>query len=339
MLTFEVNNPDGRKLSGYILLHLSDFSIAALREFYLLPGQYLPKTEIFSRLYYNFKMLNRRISGMIRLFRPELPLAAGICVTTGQVLALGRLPHVLTGFLAFASVFFLSASALIFNDYFDYEVDLINAPNRPLPSGSVSRSDVIGLGIAVTLVGFLAAYAISMSALLFSLLIWVAGFLYNWRYKQTGLPGNLLVCASVAATFIFGAVSVQAPWNEIVWTFSLMAFFLDLGEEIAGDAMDMEGDKKRASRSIALLKGRRFALILSVILWGLVILLSLLPALMGWLNKAYLLAILPTDALLVFFSIRLVKSQNPSEGRRAMRGAYLGTTLGIFAFLLGRIFG
>jgi geranylgeranylglycerol-phosphate geranylgeranyltransferase len=40
-----------------------------------------------------------------------------------------------------------------------------------------------------------------------------------------------------------------------VWTFSLMAFFVGLGEEIAGDAMDMEGDKQRGSRSIALLKG------------------------------------------------------------------------------------
>jgi len=130
-----------------------------------------------------------------------------------------------------------------------------------------------------------------------------------------------------------------APWNSIVWTFAFMAFFIDLGEEIAGDAMDMEGDKKRGSRSIALLKGKRFALQISIGLWCMVILLSFLPALLGWLGTSYLIMILITDVLLVYFSIKLLKSQTPQAGRRAMRGAYLGATLGIIAFLIGRFIG
>jgi geranylgeranylglycerol-phosphate geranylgeranyltransferase len=164
----------------------------------------------------------------------------------------------------------------------------------------------------------------------------VIGFLYNWRYKQTGLPGNLMVCASVGVTFILGAVTMQALWNGVVWTFALMAFFVDLGEEIAGDAMDMEGDKKRGSRSIALLKGKRFALQISIALWGLVILLSFLPVIMSWLGTSYLVMILITDIVLVYFSIKLWRSESPVSGRRAMRGAYLGATLGIIAFLIGR---
>ena len=168
---------------------------------------------------------------------------------------------------------------------------------------------------------------------------WVVGFLYNWRYKQSGLPGNLMVCASVAGTFLFGAVTMQDPWNIIVWIFSLIAFFIDLGEEIAGDAMDMEGDKKRGSRSIALIKGKPFALRVTVSLWGLVIVLSFLPLLLGLTGLGYLLMILITDFVLVFFSIRLLKSQTPETGRQAMRGAYLGATLGVFAFLVGQLFG
>ena len=204
-------------------------------------------------------MVSRKIQGMLRL-SARSPLAAGICTVLGQILAAGGLPPIWIGILAFISVFCLSAAALIFNDYFDYEVDLINAPTRPLPSGMVSPTEVIGLGVVVTLVGLAAAFAINLAALLFGIGIWLVGFHYNWRFKQTGLPGNLLVSTSVAATFIFGAISVQSPWNGIVWTFALMAFFIDLGEEIAGDAMDIEGDRKRASRSIAIRKGRRFAL-------------------------------------------------------------------------------
>jgi len=254
----------------------------------------------------------------------------------GQVLALGGLPSFKPGFLAFVCVFCLSASVLIFNDYFDYEVDRINAPSRPLPSGKVTRADVIGLAVATGLVGLACALAISLPALLVGILLWVIGFLYNWRYKQAGLPGNLMVSLSVASTFIFGALSVQALGSGVVWAFSGMAFFFDLGEEIAGDAMDMEGDKKRGSRSLARLRGRYFALRICVALWSLFIILSLLPLIIGWLGMSYFVIIGITDALLVYFSIRLLQSKDSDAGHRAMRGAYLTASLCVVAFVVGR---
>ena len=115
-------------------------------------------------------MPSQKINGLIRLFRPELPLAAGICVTTGQVLAAGRLPPWQIGVLGFICGFALSAAALILNDYFDYEVDLVNHPDRPLPSGTVTRADVLWLTAVTTLVGLSAALALSLTALLISVI-------------------------------------------------------------------------------------------------------------------------------------------------------------------------
>jgi len=274
---------------------------------------------------------------MIRLFRPELPLAAGVCVLAGQVLTTGTLPPLRTGLLGFICIFAISGSALVLNDYFDFEVDKINAPQRPLPSGAVSRVEALGLTVLATIIGLASAFALGLNALLISVFLWIIGFLYNWRFKQSGLPGNLMVSTSVALSFIFGAATMNEPWNKIVWVFSLMAFLLDLGEEIAGDAMDMEGDKKRNSRSIALLKGKAFALHISLILWGVMICLSFLPVIMGWLGINYLIIILLTDALFVFFSVRLVKAQTPEAGRKAMRGIYLGATVFVIAFLVGQL--
>lgn len=282
-------------------------------------------------------MLAKKIKGMIRLFRPDLSLAAGVCVLAGQVLTAGTLPPLRTGILGFVCIFAISGSALVLNDYFDFEVDRVNAPNRPLPSGAVSRAEALGLTVLATLVGLASAFALGLNALWISLFLWVIGFLYNWRFKQSGLPGNLMVSISVAFSFILGAVTMNEPWNKIVWVFSMMAFLLDLGEEIAGDAMDMEGDKKRNSRSIALLKGRPFALRISLILWGLMILLSLIPAVLGWLGIGYLIFILLTDGLFIFFSIRLVNAQTPEAGRKAMRGLYLGATVFVIAFLVGQL--
>jgi geranylgeranylglycerol-phosphate geranylgeranyltransferase len=282
-------------------------------------------------------MFNQKTKAFIRLIRPDLSLAAGICVVAGQILAAGKLPPLAVGLLGFITGFALSGSAIILNDYFDYEVDLINAPERPLPSGAVSRLEALVFTVVVTIAGLAAAWSLGMDALVVSIIFWIIGFLYNWHYKQSGLVGNLMVCASVGITFILGAMTVHDPWNRIVWTFSLIAFFFDLGEEIAGDAMDMEGDKKRGSRSIALLKGKRFALRITMACWLLVILIGLIPVILGWLGVTYLIFILFMDALIVYSGVMLWRSQDPASGVKAMRMAYIGLTLGIVAFLLGQI--
>ena len=281
-------------------------------------------------------MIFKKINGMIRLFRPDLSLAAGICVVTWQILTTGRLPALQTGVLGFLCGFALSAAALVLNDYFDYEVDRINAPLRPLPSGAVSRSEALLLTAAISLVGLIAAALLGLAALGVGILFWLIGILYNWRFKQTGLPGNLMVSASVAVTFILGAITVGLPWSRIAWTFGLMAFFFDLGEEIAGDAMDMEGDKIRSSKSLALLKGKPFALRLTAILWSLVIVLGFIPFALGWLGWIYLAVILCMVGLLAYCAVRLLRSSDAVSGRRAMRTAYLGATLAIVAFLIGQ---
>ena len=36
---------------------------------------------------------------------------------------------------------------MIFNDYFDLEVDRINAPQRPLPAGLLSQNEAIAFGL------------------------------------------------------------------------------------------------------------------------------------------------------------------------------------------------
>jgi geranylgeranylglycerol-phosphate geranylgeranyltransferase len=278
----------------------------------------------------------RKLSGMIRLFRLELSLAAGICVTAGQILALGGLPSARVGILGFLCAFCLSSAAVILNDYFDFEVDKVNHPDRPLPAGMVSRTDVVALTAVTSVVGLVAASALGWDVLLISIVFWLIGLLYNWRYKESGLLGNLMVSASVAVTFLLGAITVSEPWSGIVWVFSIMALFIDLGEEIAGDAMDMEGDKKRGSRSIALKKGKAFALRVSTALWGMVILIGFVPLVFGLMGTRYLMMILIIDAVIVFFTIRLLRSESAEAGRQAMRGIYLGATLCIVAFLAGQ---
>ncbi len=282
--------------------------------------------------------LNKKSQGILQIFRPELPIAAGICVVLGEIVALGGFPSLWEVALGFLCGFFISGSSIVLNDYFDFEVDRVNTPDRPLPAGLLSASEAILLAGVTALLGLVVAYLISIPAFLLCILFCTIGLLYNWKLKEGGLVGNLMVSSSVGITFILGGMAADGPWNKIVWCFAAMAFFLDLGEEIAGDAMDMEGDKKRGSKSIALVRGKTFALALSSSFFALVVLISFIPILFGWMGTTYLLLIFITDILITGFTIRLLKSKTPQEGRASMRGIYLGATLGLLAAILGQVF-
>ncbi len=282
-------------------------------------------------------MFPKKVRGIIQLFRPELPFAAGVCVVLGEVVALGTFPALRATILGFICGFFLSGSAIVLNDYFDMEVDRVNTPHRPLASGVVSPREAIVLAFLAAIIGLSASYGLGVPALLVCILFWVIGCLYNWKFKEAGLLGNLMVSSSVGITFILGGMAAGEPWNRIVWCFAWMAFFLDLGEEIAGDAMDIEGDKKRGSRSIAITRGRNVALALSASFFGLVILVSLIPVMFGWLGTSYLLLILLTDILIVLYTRRLLMSRTSEEGRKSMRGIYLGALFGLVASIVGQV--
>ncbi len=286
---------------------------------------------------HNHPDLSTRLRGLLRLFRFELPFAAGICTLLGEFLALGAFPTLRQIALGFISVFCISATALILNDYFDLETDRVNAPHRPLPSGMATPRDVVWLSIAVAAVGLLAAWLISLSALAVGLLLWVVGFLYNWRLKRSGIWGNLMVGFSVGMTFIYGGIAVGRPWNGIAWFFGVIAFLIDLGEEIAGDAMDLEGDRLAGSRSLALRLGREAALRISAGIFLLVILISSLPFLLGWLGWIYLLPITLMDTVILYFTFKLLVDDRTDFQRKYLRWIYLSGAAAILVILLMRM--
>lgn len=272
----------------------------------------------------------KKILGLFRLFRFELPFTAGICVVMGEILALGSIPPPREMLLGFMSVFFISATALILNDYFDIETDRINAPERPLPSGLVTKQEVLFLSVVVTLSGFVTGYCISITFMIVSIPIWIIGFLYNWHFKKTGLPGNLMVGFSVGMTFIMGGIAVNKPFEPIVWFFALWVLLIDLAEEIAADVMDREGDHKTGSRSLAVVLGPEKALRISVGIFLLVVIGSSVPFILGWMELKYLSPIVMTDVVILYSGLKLTDTRIANR-RKYIRWIYLS---GLAALLL-----
>ena len=283
-------------------------------------------------------MINDKIKGLIELLRPELPIAAGICVIIGEIITLGYFPSLEEVFLGFIWGFFLSGAAMILNDFFDIEVDKVNAPDRPLPSGLISSSEAIVFTIIITLIGLVASLFIGRLAVLLYIIFWVIGFLYNWKLKEKGLLGNLFVSSSVAITIILGGIVVGDPWNKAVVIFSLMVFIFNLGEEIAADAMDIEGDKKRNIKSIPILIGRKNALYISFSLFVIEIILSFMPVILGLFGLSYLIIISLTDIVILFLGIKLIRSRDIKQSRIYIRRLYLLALPGMFLSVISILF-
>jgi geranylgeranylglycerol-phosphate geranylgeranyltransferase len=206
-----------------------------------------------------------------------------------------------------------------------------------LPSEKVKRLEVILLTIITTAIGLVVALLINIIAFSVGIVFWIIGFLYNWKLKETGLLGNIMVSCSVAITFIFGGIAVGQPWNKIVWFFSFIVFFIDLGEEIGSGAMDEKGYRKRSSKSIAITKGKDYALRISSGLFAIVILISFVPFILQWLGVTYLIMIAIKDTIIFFDMIKLLQSKTSKEGRLYLRYIYLGATVSLLAFIVGQL--
>jgi geranylgeranylglycerol-phosphate geranylgeranyltransferase len=281
-------------------------------------------------------MVKIKVIGLFRLFRFELPFTAGICVILGELLALGKFPSIKEIFLGFLSVFFISASSLILNDYFDIESDKINAPERPLPAGLVTKKDVVFLSCIVTALGFLSSYIISFTAFLVVIWVWAVGLLYNWRFKKSGIFGNLMVSYSVGMTFIFGGIAVGQPFEKAVWFFGILVFLINLGEEVAADAMDITGDQHVGSRSLPVLLGHERALKISAVIFLLVTIISCLPYLFGWIEWISAFPILLMDVVILYLSKKLLDSRIANR-RIYIRWIYLSGLLAILIIIFLKV--
>jgi geranylgeranylglycerol-phosphate geranylgeranyltransferase len=279
--------------------------------------------------------LMNKIKGLAKLLRFELPFSAGVCVVMGQMLAKGEFASVLTTIFGFASVFLISASILVLNDYFDVETDKINAPYRPIPSNLVLPSEALFFSMLMLLTGLFLSYLIGITVLSISIVLTIIGFLYNRYFKKMGLLGNLMVSFSVGTTFIYGGATVGLPFNKMVIFFSLIAALIDLGEEIAADSMDIQGDLLINSNSLAIKYGKSAAVKISSCIFFFVILLSFVPFIADWFSLIYLIPIGIMDISIAYSSLRLLNTET-GKGRKFIRWIYLGATFGLIVFIIMR---
>ncbi len=245
--------------------------------------------------------------------------------------------------LAMIAVFFETAAGNVINDYFDYNIDLINKPERPIPSGRISLKNGRNYGyllfLAGTICGFLISY-ITNNWIPFAIVLIadIALYLYAYKLKSTPLIGNLTVGFMTGFGFVFGGFSINNP--DIIMTSIYLGFFafvMTTAREIVKDIEDMEGDKADGARTLPILIGAKKPAILSAIL---IIVDSALCPLLYFYNifgMLYLPVITIAVILFLYCAITILKSQERATAAKVSKYLKIGILIAFISFVFGSI--
>ena len=243
--------------------------------------------------------------------------------------------------LAMLTVFIETAAGNVINDYFDYNIDLINKPERPIPSGRISLENGRNYGyflfFAATLCGFLISY-MTNNWIPFAIVVFadVVLYLYAYKLKSTPLIGNLAVGFMTGFGFVFGGFCINNP--SIIMTSVFLGFFafvMTTAREIIKDIEDIEGDKADGAKTLPIMIGARVPAIIAAVL--IIVDVILCPLLYFYHVFGVLYLIIITVAVLIFLYCAgiILKSQDEKTAAKASKYLKIGMLIAFIAFALG----
>jgi geranylgeranylglycerol-phosphate geranylgeranyltransferase len=223
------------------------------------------------------------------------------------------------------------------NDYFDYNIDKINEPNRPIPSGKVSKKEALATTAILTISGLIFAYIISSFCLLFAIAAWIIMVTYTTIGKRAGFAGNLLVSACVAAPFLYGSSVAVNTITINTLLFASMAFLSNTGREITKGIVDIDGDSAHKIKTLAVVFGSKKAALSAVIFFIFAVCLSPIPLLLGIVSIWFIPFVLVTDIGLLWCSISLIRNPARENSRKIKKSVLFLFIFGLLAFVFGML--
>ena len=155
------------------------------------------------------------------------------------------------------------------NDYYDREIDAINEPYRPIPSGAIPLAQVRLQILLLLVAGLAVAWGLDRWAghdtpvlLLLALGGSLVSFIYSappLKLKQNGWLGNYALGASYIALPWWAG---QALFGQLTWPTALLTLaysLAGLGIAVVNDFKSIEGDRALGLQSLPVVFGSRRA--------------------------------------------------------------------------------
>ena len=188
---------------------------------------------------------------------------------------------ILLGALAAAS---LNAASNAINQIYDLEIDRINKPARPLPSGRLSLKQAWNFTLICYALTFFLAFLVNMAFVVIVLLTTLITYAYSgppFRTKRFGVLANFTIAIPRGCLLVVaGWSAVASPLDLEPWLVGLVMGLYILGAATTKDFSDMEGDRRYGCMTLPIRYGIRASawmispffiipfLLLAALAWG-----------------------------------------------------------------------
>lgn len=294
-----------------------------------------------------------KLKNYIEIMRPVNCVMGGLTVVIGFLIS-----HQEPNFLSFIqnsiNIFLIIAGFLIFflvaggtntiNDYFDYEIDKINRPNRPITRGDITRKQSIQYYIFLNSVALILAIIVgifTVNGILIPLIVLFfefVGFYYSWKGKATGFPGNILVGVTSAVGIPFAAlfINIFQEIPSLVWNiFMATSIYLTAREFVKG-MQDVKGDRQFKIKTIANMHGYKTAMVFMLIFSVIGAFLFTLIFFFFELSYLYAIFIIIADTIVITANLLLISDvEDPKKQKISSLLLKIAGAMLILAFLFG----
>jgi len=238
--------------------------------------------------------------------------------------------------LACIVVFIITGAGNSINDYFDYKIDAINKPERPIPSGRISLNKAGFYSLALLLIGTILAFILGLLPGLIALSTALLMVYYAYNLKKKVLIGNIVISFLTGLTFVFGGVIVGEILTSIILGF--FPFLTTLAREIVKDMEDVEGDRMEGATTLPIMRGMRISSIIAAFFLILASLSSPILYYLGILTIFYIPLLIIAVLIFLFYASSILKDQSVKNARNVSNKLKIGMVIILIAYGLGSPF-
>jgi 4-hydroxybenzoate polyprenyltransferase len=109
----------------------------------------------------------------------------------------------LAGLMTSSSLLYLAG--IVFNDYFDIEIDKKERPSRPLPSGKITKRKALTIAISSIIAANVLTLLINLTSLLVAVTLTTIIIAYDYRLKHNTITGPITMGFARFVNIILGA--------------------------------------------------------------------------------------------------------------------------------------
>jgi len=235
---------------------------------------------------------------------------------------------------ALVTVVTFTGGANAINDYFDYPIDRINRPERPIPSGLIPVQAARIFAYILFAIGAGAAATISLWTFLVAAASEILIISYSKYWKRQPVVGNFVVSLMIGVAFVFGALAFGHPWAALPPAF--MGFVYTWGREIIKDLEDVEGDAAVNAKTLPLVAGVAWSKFVTTFLFGVLIIGVLIPYLVHIYNiYFFIMVMVGVDIPILYITIQLWKSRSAPEYHKLSTLLKADMFIGLLAVFIG----